>query len=102
MWIEEFEQLIKTLRTPPHSSSASAPLPTDFSPLPLPFQPGDTDAICTMCYNWGVTLVELGQHELAEKFACKALALSPHCSSHVQNLKDTFQVCGIILSLCGC
>jgi hypothetical protein len=90
VWIEEFEQLIKTLRTPPHPSSAS--LPTDTSPLPLPFQSGDIDAICTMCYNWGVTLVELGQHDLAEKFASKALALIAHCSTHVHNLKDAIQV----------
>ena len=60
----------------------------------MPFHATDIDVICTLCYNWGVTLVELGQFELAEKFACKALSFANHTSLHVHSLRGTMQVSG--------
>jgi hypothetical protein len=58
----------------------------------LPFSTSDIDSICLMCYNWGVTLVELSQYDLAEKFACKALSFTKFVSSNVSKLKETIQV----------
>jgi hypothetical protein len=58
----------------------------------MPFSPSDLDSICLMCYNWGVTLVELSQYDLAEKFACKALSFTKFVSPNVSKLKETIQV----------
>lgn len=52
----------------------------------------DIDSVCIMCYNWGITLVELNQYDLAEKFAGKALSLTKYVSTKVSNLKETIQV----------
>lgn len=95
LWIEELEQLIRTVKSrPPHGHQQD----TDNggqsaqSDELLPFRADDIDAICTLCYNWAVTLVELSQHDLAEKFACKALSLAALASPQVRSLKETIQV----------
>lgn len=75
-WIEDFEQILKSI-TKEEITSISL---------------DDIDSICIMCYNWGITLVELNQYDLAEKFAGKALNFTKYVSSKVSNLKETIQV----------
>ena len=44
------------------------------------FREEDIDCICGTCYNWGITLLELEQPDLSEKFISKALNLIPYSS----------------------
>jgi hypothetical protein len=57
----------------------------------------DVDDVCSMCYNWGVTLVELGQILLAEKFVCKAIDFIAHSSEMMEKFRDTIQVCKVLM-----
>jgi hypothetical protein len=84
-WVEELEQLIKSMscRT---QSSVTSPNAADC------FLSEDIDSICATCYNWGITLVELSQHDLSETFVSKALSLSNFASSDFSRWKETIQV----------
>ena len=57
------------------------------------FRQIDIHQIFSTCYNSGVTLVELGQPDLAEKFMSKAIAFLPYTSSDMQsNWKQSVDV----------
>ena len=75
--MEEFEQLILSqLPVGPHTLSNN---PTDTLLIgadgPGQFLSDDVDSIITTTFNYAVTLNELGQSDLAERFMAKALNL---------------------------
>ncbi len=52
----------------------------------------DVDEVCCICYNWGVTLMELGQTVLAETFVSKALQFLRFSSPAMLGFERTIQV----------
>jgi hypothetical protein len=54
--------------------------------------PEDIDAVCAMCYNWGVTLLELNQQVLSEKFIAKSLSLYKYTSPDFSKWHESIQV----------
>ena len=60
-------------------------------PYKLPFASDDVDQIASIAYNYGVTLVELGQAELAERFVCRALGLLKHTSPVMSQWREKMQ-----------
>ena len=52
----------------------------------------DVDEVCCTCYNWGVTLMELGQTVLAETFVSKALQFLRFSSAVMLGFERTIQV----------
>lgn len=67
--VEEFEQLANTL-----TSSAGSAGEGDGG-FCSSFVPDDVDHIVSTAYNYGVTLIDLDQLEMAERFVCKAIRL---------------------------
>ena len=55
------------------------------------FAAEDIDGICSITYNYGVSLLELEMIDLAEKFICKALALFQHASPSMLGWKTNIQ-----------
>ena len=53
----------------------------------------DAEDIYCMCYNWGITLIQLEQIVLAEKFISKALNLYHYTSQDFAIWNETIQVC---------
>jgi hypothetical protein len=86
----EFEQLL--LSPPPHALSAAGNLSSPSITAAKLFDPVDIDDICATTYNWGVTLMELGQFVLAEKFISKALHLLAHTTPTMLAFHTTIQV----------
>lgn len=58
----------------------------------LEFNAEDINYICCMCYNWGITLIQLDQITLAEKFISKALNLYHYTSQEFAIWNETIQV----------
>eukprot|EP01041_Mallomonas_annulata_P002114 gene2114-4130_t len=92
--VEEFEQLLTTRRNAEQNTD------TDIDADPHPdngIHILDINKVFSFCYNAGVTLVELGQPDMAEKFMGKALGLLPFVSEDLQrswkqNVQDTYEV----------
>jgi hypothetical protein len=95
----EFEQVLKNSKQAlagraddPHAAN-HAPMSATTTMASTSFVcPSDVDDVCCMCYNWGVTLVELGQTLLAEKFVSKSIDLVAHSSEMMDKFRDTIQV----------
>ena len=57
-----------------------------------PFNTADVDKIVTLAYNYGVTLVDLDQVHLAEKFVARAISLLRHASPSLREWLPRMQV----------
>jgi hypothetical protein len=84
--VEEFEQLAISMQFPEGHSSASEDTPANV------FQQEDIDHIVSLAYNYGVTLVDLDQVSLAERFVAKAISLLPCASTFVKGWLSNMQV----------
>ena len=60
-----------------------------------PFAAADTEAAIALSFNYGVSLVELGQESLAERFIARAVGLlrfasGPFCAAWTSRMTDTY------------
>eukprot|EP01038_Epipyxis_sp_PR26KG_P006211 gene6211-8556_t len=86
--IEEFEQTVK-LQTSLESAAFNVDAivedpviyPNDISPFSLE----SIDMMVTLSYNYGITLIDLDQLDLANKFIVKAISLLPFSSSSIKS-----------------
>lgn len=83
--MEEFEQLALSLTNCEHG-----------------FHSDDIDRIVSLAYNYGVTLVDLEQVQLAEKFVSKAINLLHFASSAMKSWLPRMQVSFFIISMPTC
>jgi hypothetical protein len=66
----------------------------DVSPVAavVGFLPDDVDHIVSLAYNYGVTLLDLDQTALAERFLCRAMTLLTCASAAVKGWLPRIQV----------
>jgi hypothetical protein len=63
------------------------------------FLPDDVDHIVSLAYNYGVTLLDLDQTALAERFLCRAMTLLTCASAAVKGWLPRIQVSYAVLLL---
>jgi hypothetical protein len=61
------------------------------------FLPDDVDHIVSLAYNYGVTLLDLDQSALAERFLCRAMTLLTCASAAVKGWLPRIQVSYAVL-----
>ena len=86
--VEEFEQLATGMQNSTEEKDGL----TEDSAAGTAFLAEDVDHIVSLAYNYGVTLMDLDQNELAEKFVFRAMNLLPCASEAVRGWLPRIQV----------